>query len=66
MNRCKAVSIVMCNVCHYGMENSHVISILMEMEDGTVGEWEDPPHNIVKMFMKHPNYSIVYQSCNRS
>lgn len=65
MNRCKSVAIIMCNRIHYGMENAHTLSILMEMEDDTVGEWENPPQNIVKMFMKHPRCSVTYQPCNK-
>ena len=66
MDDIKHIVIVACNRCHsHENEDVHYLQLLIEMEDGNVYQWEHPSRSIVKMFERHKECGIVYQSCDK-
>lgn len=52
--------------CNLFKENSHrhFITILFEMENGQVVQWNNPSLEVVEMMLCHSRTSIVYEHCN--
>lgn len=59
----KLCHIIFCSNFNEG--HRHAITILFEMIDGSVAQWNNPSLEVVEMMLYHSKTTISYQPCNK-